>query len=115
LVAGDPMAVRDAVRDALRKLDLPHELAQNPLARGGDMEERAASVREVIEDAVENAFGRADAEQQLRGVLVRGYIDPAPSHELAAEGLSLSRAACFRRLPTATERLAEYIAADAGG
>lgn len=110
--AADPASVLEAVRDALRKLDLPHELARNPLARGTGMEERAASVRQVITDATENAFGRADAEQQLRRVLVRGYLDPAPSHELAAEELSLSRAAYFRRLRTATERVAEYIAAN---
>jgi hypothetical protein len=108
--AGLEPATRDAVRDALRKLDLPHELASNPLARGEGLEERAASVRAVIDDAAENAFGRAEGERQLHAVLVRGYLDRAASHELAAEELSLSRAAYFRRLRTATERIAEYIA-----
>jgi ABC-type sugar transport system ATPase subunit len=106
-----PEPVRTAVRDALRRLDLPHELANSPLATGGGMEERAASVRALIEDAAENAFGRAEGERQLKQVLVRGYIDPAPSHELAADELSLSRAAYFRRLRTATERIADYLAA----
>lgn len=109
--AGDPAPTREAVRDALRKLDLPHELAASPLARGEGLEERAASVRALIEDAAENAFGRAEGERQLRAVVVRGYIDPADSHELAAEELSLSRAAYFRRLRTATERIADYISA----
>ena len=64
----------------------------------------------MIDDAAENAFGRAEGERQLKQVLVRGYLDPAPSHELAADELSLSRAAYFRRLRTATERMADYIA-----
>jgi hypothetical protein len=106
-----PLATVDAVRDALRKLDLPHELAANPLATGEGLEERAASVRSLLQDAAENAFGRSDAERQLQAVLVRGYLDPADSHELAADELSLSRAAYFRRLRTATERIAEYLGA----
>ncbi len=105
-----PEPVRTAVRDALRNLDLPHKLAQSSLASGEGLEERAASVRRRIEAAVENAFGRAEGERQLKQVLTRGYLDPAPSHELAADELSLSRAAYFRRLRTATERVADYIA-----
>jgi hypothetical protein len=106
-----PEPVRTAVRDALRRLDLPHELAGNSLARGDTLEERAASVRTLIEEAAENAFGRAEGERQLHRVLVRGYLDPAASHELAADELSLSRAAYFRRLRTATERVADFVAA----
>ena len=105
-----PEPVRAAVRDALRNLDLPHKLAQSSLASGDGLEERAASVRKRIEEAAENAFGRAEGERQLKQVLTRGYLDPAPSHELAADELSLSRAAYFRRLRTATERIADYIA-----
>jgi hypothetical protein len=44
---------------------------------------------------------------------VRGYLEPAPSHEQAAIDLSLSRAAYFRRLRAAAERVAEYLAARA--
>jgi hypothetical protein len=106
-----PRATREAVRDALRKLDLPHELAANPLARGEGLEERAAWVRSLIEDAAQNAFGKSESERQLQAVLVRGYLNPADSHELAADELSLSRAAYFRRLRTATERIADYIGA----
>ena len=107
--------VREAVRDALRNLDLPHELANSPLARGETLDERATSVRALIEDAAENAFGRAEGERQLHSVLVRGYLNPAASHELAADELSLSRAAYFRRLRTAAERVADYIAARESG
>ncbi len=46
----------------------------------------------------------------MRRVLVRGYLDPAPSHELAADELSLSRSTYFRRLKHAAERVASYLA-----
>jgi hypothetical protein len=38
------------------------------------------------------------------------YLDPASSHEQAAHELNLSRAAYFRRLKLASERVAEYLA-----
>jgi predicted DNA-binding protein (UPF0251 family) len=43
-------------------------------------------------------------------VLVAGYLEPMRSHEEAANKLLLSRAAYFRRLRTAVERLAEHLA-----
>jgi len=42
-------------------------------------------------------------------VLIHGYIESSASHEQAAFDLSLSRAAYFRRLRTAAERVAEYV------
>ena len=49
-------------------------------------------------------------EQLLRRVLVRGYFEPAASHEHAARELHLSRAAYFRRLRSASERVAAWLA-----
>jgi hypothetical protein len=46
--------------------------------------------------------------------MVRAYIDPAPSHELAADELHLSRSAYFRRLKQGTERVATYVSAAQG-
>ncbi|HWM86298.1 MAG TPA: hypothetical protein VNO33_10685, partial [Kofleriaceae bacterium] len=100
-----------AVRDALRSLAAPAELARSPLATGEGIEARAASVRALLESGAERAFGDADNERLLASVLRRGYLDPAPSHEVAADELNLSRAAYFRRLKQASERLAEYLAA----
>ncbi len=65
--------------------------------------------------AAERAFGDNENEKLLRRVLIRGYIEPAPSHEQAAIDLSLSRAAYFRRLRAAAERVAEYLAQHGGG
>jgi hypothetical protein len=99
----------EVVRQALRDLGVPSRLAANELASGDALEERAESVRARLTDAAEHAFGETADERLLRRVLIRGYLDPAPSHELAATELSLSRAAYFRRLKTAVLRIAEHL------
>jgi hypothetical protein len=86
----------EAVRDALRSLHLPHAVAPELRAR--------------LHDAAEHAFGETPDEQLLRSVLVRGYFEPASSHERAARELHLSRAAYFRRLRSASERVAAWLA-----
>ncbi len=107
--AGDVAA---AVREALRDLQVPVRLARSPLATGRGAHERAASVRTLIDGAAARAFGDTDDERLQARVLERGYLDPAPSHELAADELHLSRATYFRRLRRAVERVAEVVAAD---
>jgi hypothetical protein len=107
-VCGPDLA--DAVREALRSLGAPHALAQSPLASGHGLVERAASVRVLIREAADQAFGETADERLLRSVLVRGYLDPAPSHELAAAELHLSRSTYFRRLRVASERIAYCVA-----
>jgi hypothetical protein len=82
------------VREALRNLRRP----------GGE------AMRARLLAAAEQAFGTTADEQLLRRVLVRGYFDPAPSHEAAARELHLSRAAYFRRLRAASDRVAEWLA-----
>ena len=107
---GEPKRDFEAVREALRNFRVPHELARSPLATGEGAEERAESVRELLREASDRAFGDNENEKLLRRVLIRGYLEPAPSHEQAAIDLSLSRAAYFRRLRAAAERVAEYLA-----
>ncbi|HWI71205.1 MAG TPA: hypothetical protein VNT55_04565, partial [Baekduia sp.] len=101
----------EVVRDALRSLHQPLELAASPLARGATPDERAASVRAEVEDAVANAFGNSPDEQLLRSIVQRGYLDPTGSHERAADELHVSRATYFRRLRTASARVADYLIA----
>lgn len=101
------------VREALRNLRNPHKLARSSLGRGEGTAARAAHVRALIEDARERAFGETDEERLLQRVLVRGYLDPAASHELAADELHLSRSAYFRRLKAASRRVAEHLNANA--
>jgi hypothetical protein len=99
----------EAVREALRNFRVPHELARSPLARGETVDERVESVRRLLRDAAERAFGDSDNERLLQRVLVRGYLESESSHELAADELNLSRAAYFRRLRAGAERVAEYL------
>jgi hypothetical protein len=109
-VGADEIDFAESVRDALRDFKLPHRLATNPLAgAGASMEERADSVRDRLRAAADAAFGPSPGEQLMRSVLVRGYLDPAPSHEEAADELHISRSTYFRRLREATDRLAEYL------
>ncbi len=108
-----PQVGLEAVREALRNFRVPHELARSPLATGDTADERVESVRVLFRDAAARAFGDSENEKLLQRVLIRGYLEPAVSHEQAALDLSLSRAAYFRRLRTAAERIAEYLAAQA--
>jgi hypothetical protein len=105
----------EAVREALRNFRVPHELARSPMASGTTQDDRAESVRAQLRDAAERAFGDSENEKLLQRVLMRGYIEPAISHEQAAIDLSLSRAAYFRRLRAAAERVAEYLARPRSG
>jgi len=101
----------DMVRDALRSLDNPLELAGSPLATGDTPDERAASVRALLADATANAFGEAPDERLLQQIMERGYLDASASHESAALELNVSRATYFRRLRVASQRVADYVLA----
>jgi hypothetical protein len=105
----------ETVRAALRNFRIPAELARSPLAHGQSVDERAESVRAILRDAAERAFGDTENENLLKRVLVRGYLEAGGSHEQVADELHLSRAAYFRRLRTSTERLAEYLASGPAG
>jgi hypothetical protein len=108
----EPAAVADlqTVRDALKNFRVPRELARSPLASGDTVAERAESVRKLIRTAAQSAFGDNETEKLLYSVLVAGYLEPMRSHEEAASKLLLSRAAYFRRLRTAVERVTEQLA-----
>ena len=101
----------EAVRSALRDFHVPHSLASNPLAHGWTQTERVESVRSQIRAAAQQAFGDTPNEKLLHEILVRGYLEPAASHELAADELCVSRSTYFRRLRAAAERVAEHLAA----
>jgi hypothetical protein len=105
-----PVVDLPTVREALKNFRVPRDLARSPLATGETVAERAESVRQLIRQAAREAFGDNENEKLLYSVLVAGYLEPMRSHEEAANKLLLSRAAYFRRLRTAVERLAEHLA-----
>ena len=107
----EPMSTEitvEAVKEALRNLDRPLELARSPLARGQTVQERAASVRELIAGATAEAFGDTPGEQLLRDVIEQRYLGPQTTHELTAERLHVSRSTYFRHLGVAVDRMAEF-------
>jgi len=105
-------ATTTVVRDVLKNFRVPRELARSPLARGATISERAESVQRLVWQAADEAFGDSESEKLLRSVLVAGYLEPLRSHEEAASKLLLSRAAYFRRLRVAVERLAEHMSGE---
>jgi hypothetical protein len=111
--APPPVADLETVRDILKNFRVPRELARSPLAHGSSIPERAESVQRLVWQAADEAFGDSATEKLLRSVLIAGYLEPFRSHEEAASKLLLSRAAYFRRLRTAVERLAEHLAGGA--
>jgi hypothetical protein len=111
--APGPVVDRELVRDALRNFHVPHALAASRLAHGDTPGQRAESVRELLRDAADGAFGDSHNERLLKRVLTLGYLEtnPArPSHEQVAHDLALSRAAYFRRLRVAADRVADHLA-----
>jgi hypothetical protein len=110
-VAASPrrQASADDVREALRRAREPTALAASPLARGTDPAERAASVRELLDRAVAEAFGEGPEEQLLQRILRRGYLDEDAAHERAMHECHVSRATYFRRLKEASDRVVEWI------
>jgi hypothetical protein len=107
--AFQPAELLTVVRFCLRHFADSEQLAGTPLARGETVSERADSVRKLLERGITQAFGSRPSDELNARVLLRGYIEPGPSHEQAAEELHLSRSAYFRRLKEATERLARSI------
>src|SRR3954465_6450882 len=102
------------VRSALRNYDRPSVLASSPLAAGATSLQRATSVRALLDQAVECAFGTTPDECLQRDAVLRGSLDPTVTHEGAAHALHMSRASYFRRLRQAVGRVTEWVILDAG-
>jgi hypothetical protein len=99
----------DAVRDALRAFHDPQALAASPLARGGAGDERAASVRRLVQEAVGAAFGDTEDERSLRSLIERAYLVPDGGHTDAERDLHMSRTTYFRRLRQAVARVCDHV------
>ncbi len=99
----------ETVRNALRSFHDPRALAASPLARGGTADQRAESVRRLLRDTVEEAFGDSHDEKLLRAVVERAYFEPSGGHDVAMEELHMSRTTHFRRLRIAVDRVARRV------
>jgi AAA ATPase domain len=98
----------DTVKEALRTLDRPLELARSPLAQGQTVTERAATVRDLVTSATSEAFGTTQAERLLHDVIVERYLSAPTTHERTAELLHVSRSTYFRHLGVAVDRVATF-------
>ena len=105
-----PAVEPEAVRDALRSLGVPAELARSPLATGDGIEARAASVRALLEAGARKRSATATTSACSPACSPAATSIRRPATRSAADELNLSRAAYFRRLKQASERLAEYLA-----
>lgn len=98
----------ETVKDALRNLDRPLELARSPLAHGQTVSERAAGVRALVAAATEGAFGATQAERLLHDVIAERYLSAPTTHEQVADRLHVSRSTYFRHLGAAVDRVADF-------
>jgi hypothetical protein len=107
-------AFADAVRDALRELHRPAELARSALAHTrvaapcARHEQPAAALRALLEEAV--AASTADPrDAKLARALDRTYLRPAPTQEAAAELLGLPFSTYRGHLTRGLERVTELL------
>jgi hypothetical protein len=99
----------DTVREALRAFHDPQALSASPLARGATSDDRAASVRRLLQDAVAATFGDSDDERLLRSLVERAYLVPGGGHARAEQDLHMSRTTYFRRLRIAVARVCDQV------
>ena len=107
--APSPATDDGVLRGALQSFHDPVALAANPLADGTDVAGRAESVRHRVRAAVTKVFGRSEAEQELRRLFERAYLDPDGGHRRAMAEAHLSRSTYFRRIREATDRVADAL------
>lgn len=100
---------REAVRSALRDFHDPLALALSPLASGDTPTDRATSVRRLLTDTVEAAFGVTPRQRMERLAIERGYFDPDATHEGAARSLHIGRSTYFRHLTRGIDRITAYL------
>ena len=101
-----------AVKTALQTLHRPDRLATNPLLGSalatGPTGPSLDRLRATIEDAVAH-LGSQPKGDQLRAVLHRTYLRPAPTQEAAAEVLDLPLSTYRRHLAKALEQLTDLL------
>jgi hypothetical protein len=103
-----------AVRDALRDYTRPTALQSNPLLRSRLATEKTggeatpATLQAIVKEAAEELRANSKDEKLYRALL-RTYLDPAPTQEIAADLLDLPFSTYRRHLTSGVERVAEYL------
>lgn len=96
--------------ELLRWLRDPAELSQGPAWLGDAPSERLARLQSMVRSSLV-AFGPNRDDELARSIIEAAYLEDNAPHEAIARRLHLSRSAYFRRLQSATDRVAEELGA----
>ena len=101
-----------AVKTALQTLHRPDQLATNPLLGSALAATATGPTAEQLRATIDNAvayLGNQPKGDQLRAVLHRTYLRPAPTQEAAAEVLDLPLSTYRRYLAKALDQLTDLL------
>lgn len=96
--------------ELLRWLRDPAELSQGPAWLGDAPSERLTRLQSLVRSSLV-AFGPNRDDELGRSIIEAAYLEDNAPHEAIARRLHLSRSAYFRRLQSATDRVAEELGA----
>ncbi|MCX4702615.1 ATP-binding protein [Streptomyces sp. NBC_01373] len=97
-----------AVRDALRALWWPSELAANPLSRGRLVTETGRSLHDILLSAIDTVLEVRGGEKRHL-VITSTYSKAAPTQEAAARRLGMSFSTYRRHLTAAVKHVSEVL------
>jgi hypothetical protein len=104
---------KDSVRDALRDFTRPSSLQHSPLLRSRLLRERASeasatALQKLLQEAANQLKANPKDEKSYRAVL-RTYLEPAATQELAAELLDLPFSTYRRHLTSGVEKIIDIL------
>lgn len=97
-----------AVRDALRTLRRPGVLADNPLNRSRLVTERATTLPELLDSAIDLLREGRSGDKHHRALTIT-YLAGTPTQEAAAERLGLPFSTYRRHLTSGVDRLTDIL------
>ncbi|MCZ4602815.1 ATP-binding protein [Streptomyces sp. Lzd4kr] len=98
-----------AVRDALRSLGRPGELAVNPLTRSRLTTERGRDLRDTLREAVEGLRAERGGEKYHRAVAATYLTNTTPTQQAVAARLGLPFSTFRRHLATGVQRVCDAL------
>ncbi|MGP4046192.1 AAA family ATPase [Streptomyces sp. 2A115] len=97
-----------AIKDALRVLWWPNELAANPLSRSRLVAENSGSLDDVVLSAIDTLLDERGGEKRHQA-LTTTYSKAAPTQEAAARRLGMSFSTYRRHLTAAVQRVSDIL------
>lgn len=103
--------LRAAVGEALRSLHRPDELEDSPLLASGLLTGSARTttgIRTLLVEAVD-ALSTAPRGDKLRTALLHSYLQPSPSHEVAAKRAGMAPSTYRRNVALAIDQVTDHL------